>query len=119
MIDIVKGKLSKAVYLTEVNNRKFHELQRRIKDEAKKLIDEFINKIKVYLSTKDKNGKTPLHLAAMSKFSLSHEIINQILYFNTEKISVPCSLLPPLRKLCHLPSLKDYLSFLTPALRLL
>lgn len=85
-LDIVKGKLSKAVYLTEVNNRKFHELQKRIKDEATKLIDEFINKIKVYLSTKDKNGKTPLHLAAMSKFSLSHEIINQILEFNFFKL---------------------------------
>ena len=81
-LDIVKGKLSKAVYLTEVNIRKFQELQKKIKNEATRLIDEFINTLKKNLGAKDKNGQTPLHLAAMSKFSLSHEIINQILEFN-------------------------------------
>ena len=33
-LDIVKGKLSKAVYLTEVNIHKFQELQKKIKNEA-------------------------------------------------------------------------------------
>ena len=81
-LDIVKGKLSKAVYLTEVNIQKFQELQKKVKKEAERLIKEFIDKLTMYLGAKDKNGQTPLHLAAMSKFSLSHEIINQILDFN-------------------------------------
>ena len=81
-LDIVKGKLSKAVYLTKVNITKFNQLQKKVEIEAKRLIDEFIKILTLYLSAKDKNGQTPLHLAAMSKFSLSHEIINQILEFN-------------------------------------
>ena len=81
-LDIVKGKLSKAVYLTEVNIQKFQELQKKVKKEAERLIKEFIDKLTMYLGAKDINGQTPLHLAAMSKFSLSHEIINQILDFN-------------------------------------
>ena len=81
-LDIVKGKLSKAVYLTEVNIKKFQQLQKKVKDAAKNLIDEFLEILKKNLSSKDKNGQTPLHLAAMAKFSLSHEIINQILEFN-------------------------------------
>ncbi len=85
-LDIVKGKLSKAVYLTEVNIHKFQELQRKVKEEAKRLIKEFIDILAKYLGAKDLNGQTPLHLAAMSKFSLSHEIINQILDFNFFKL---------------------------------
>ena len=85
-LDIVKGKLSKAVYLTEVNIHKFQQLQTKIKKEATRLIDEFIDKLTKYLSAKDKNDQTPLHLAAMSKFSLSHEIINIILEFNFFKL---------------------------------
>ena len=81
-LDIVKGKLSKAVYLTEVNIQKFQELQKKVKKEAERLIKEFIDMLTKYLGAKDKNGQTPLHLAAMSKFSLSHEIINQILDFD-------------------------------------
>ena len=81
-LDIVKGKLSKAVYLTEVNIKKFQQLQKKVKDAAKNLIDEFLEILRKNLSSKDKNGQTPLHLAAMAKFSLSHEIINQILEFN-------------------------------------
>jgi ankyrin repeat protein len=53
-----------------------------VKKEAERLIKEFIDKLTMYLGAKDINGQTPLHLAAMSKFSLSHEIINQILDFN-------------------------------------
>ena len=85
-LDIVKGKLSKAVYLTEVNIHKFNELQKKVENEANKLITDFIELLEKYLSAKDKNGQTPLHLAAMSKFSLSHEIINQILEFNFFKL---------------------------------
>ena len=85
-LDIVKGKLSKAVYLTEVNIHKFQELQKKIKNEAIRLINQFIDILTKYLGSKDKNGQTPLHLAAMSKFSLSHEIINQILEFNFFKL---------------------------------
>ena len=81
-LDLVKGKLSKAVPLNDVNISKFKKLQAEAKEEAIKLIDDFINKLTKYLEAKDKNGQTPLHLAAMSKFSLSHEIINQILEFN-------------------------------------
>ena len=57
-------------------------MQADAKEEAHKLVDTFINKLTKYLEAKDKNGQTPFHLAAMSKFSLSHEIINQFLEFN-------------------------------------
>ena len=85
-LDIVKGKLSKAVYLTEVNIHKFEQLQKKVTKEAENLIDTFIDLLTKYLSAQDKNGQTPLHLAAMSKFSLSHEIINQILEFDFFKL---------------------------------
>ena len=81
-LDIVKGKLSKAVYLTKVNINKFQHLQKKVKNEALSMIDKFIEILTKCLSIKDKNGQTPLHLAAMGKFSLSHEIINMILEFH-------------------------------------
>ena len=81
-LDLVKGKLSKAVPLNNENISKFNKLQADAKEEVIKLIDTFIDTLTRYLEAKDKNGQTPLHLAAMSKFSLSHEIINQILEFN-------------------------------------
>ena len=81
-LDLVKGKLSKAVPLNNENISKFKKLQADAKEEAHKLVDTFINKLTKYLEAKDKNGQTPFHLAAMSKFSLSHEIINQFLEFN-------------------------------------
>ena len=81
-LDLVKGKLSKAVPLNNENISKFNKLQADAKEEVIKLIDNFIDKLTQYLEARDKNGQTPLHLAAMSKFSLSHEIINQILEFN-------------------------------------
>ena len=81
-LDIVKGKLSRAVYLTEVNLKKFQELQKTLKKESDRLINEFISELTKYLTEQDKNGQTPLHLAAMSKFSLSHEVVNQILEFD-------------------------------------
>ena len=81
-LDLVKGKLSKAVPLTEDKVNKFKRLQDETREEAIKLIDDFINLLTKYLEMKDINGQTPLHLAAMSKFSLSHEIINQIIEFN-------------------------------------
>ena len=81
-LDLVKGKLSKAVPLTDDKVSKFNRLQNETREEAIKLIDNFINLLTKFLEAKDKNGQTPLHLAAMSKFSLSHEIINLILEFN-------------------------------------
>ena len=81
-LDLVKGKLSKAVPLTDEKVSKFNRLQNETREEAIKLIDNFINYLTNFLEAKDKNGQTPLHLAAMSKFSLSHEIINLILEFN-------------------------------------
>ena len=53
-LDIVKGKLSKAVYLTEVNIHKFNELQKKVENEANKLITDFIELLEKYLSAKDK-----------------------------------------------------------------
>ena len=85
-LDIVKGKLSRAVYLTEVNLKKFQELQKTLKKESDRLINEFISELTKYLTEQDKNGQTPLHLAAMSKFSLSHEVVNQILEFDFFKL---------------------------------
>ena len=81
-LDLVKGNLSKAVPLNNENISKFNKLQSDAKEEVNNLIDKFIDIITKCLQAKDKNGQTPLHLAAMSKFSLSHEIINQILEFN-------------------------------------
>ena len=68
-LDIVKGKLSRAVRLNEENLEKFQTLQEKIDNIAHKLIDDFL-----------------FHLAAMSKFPLCHKFINQILDFEFFKL---------------------------------
>lgn len=80
-LDIVKGKLSRAVHQNETNKTKFINLQKAVRDEAKRLLQEFINKIEAALTEKDKQGQTPLHLAAMSKFPLSHLVVYMFLDF--------------------------------------
>ena len=81
-LDIVNGNLSKAVHKNKKNIDTFNNLQKTLKEEAEKCIINFMNKLNEALSKKDKEGQTPLHLAAMSKFPLSHKIIYQILDFN-------------------------------------
>ena len=81
-LDISKGKLSRAVHITEVVTRNFNELQQTLKNECEKMIKEFFVELKKGLYIKDKDGQTPLHLAAMSKFPLCHKVINEILDFN-------------------------------------
>ena len=41
-LDIVKGKLSRAVHQNEINKNNFERLQKALKDEATRLINEFI-----------------------------------------------------------------------------
>ena len=85
-LDIVKGKLSRAVHLTELNVNKFADMQKALREEAKRLIKEFVDKLGEALTKKDKEGQTPLHLAAMSKFPLSHLVCYQILDFDFFKL---------------------------------
>ena len=85
-LDIVKGKLSRAVRLNEENLEKFQTLQEKIDNLAHKLIDDFLGEIKEGLKCQDKNLQTPFHLAAMSKFPLCHKFINQILDFEFFKL---------------------------------
>ena len=87
-LDIVKGKLSRAVRLNEENIRKFEDLQEKIRILAKQLIDNFLEEIKEGLMCQDNEQQTPFHLAAMSKFPLCHKFIHQILdfdYFNLDE----------------------------------
>ena len=87
-LDIVKGKLSRAVRLNEENIRKFEDLQEKIRSLAKQLIDNFLEEIKEGLMCRDNEQQTPFHLAAMSKFPLCHKFIHQILdfdYFNLDE----------------------------------
>ena len=82
-LDIVKGKLSRAVHQNEINKNNFKRLQKALKDEATRLINEFIEELYKGLKEKDKPDKqTPLHLSAISKFPLSYKVIYQILEFN-------------------------------------
>ena len=81
-LDIVKGKLSRAVHKTAKNEEKFKQLQDKIRNAGKALIEGFITKLYNALKLQDKVGQTPLHLAAMSKFPLSHLICYMILEFD-------------------------------------
>ena len=82
-LDIVKGKLSRAVHQNEINKNNFERLQKALKDEATRLINEFIEILYSALKEQDKSDKqTPLHLSAISKFPLSYKVIYQILEFN-------------------------------------
>ena len=54
-LDIVKGKLSRAVRLNEENLEKFQTLQEKIDNIAHKLIDDFLGEIKEGLKCQDKN----------------------------------------------------------------
>ena len=85
-LDIVKGKLSRAVRLNEENVEKFNNLQEKIENIAHKLIDDFFSEIMEGLKCQDKNEQTPFHLAAMSKFPLCHKFIYQLLDFDFFKL---------------------------------
>lgn len=80
-LDIVKGKLSRAVSKTETNLKKFNSFQRKLKEEAENFIKNMIKKLQEGLATRDKEGRNPLHYGAMSKFPLSYLLINTILDF--------------------------------------
>ena len=87
-LDIVKGKLSRAVRLNEENLNKFEDLQKKIRVLVMQLINNFFEELKEGLTCKDKDQQTPFHLAAMSKFPLCHKLIHQILdfdYFNLDE----------------------------------
>lgn len=86
-LDIVKGKLSRAVNLTETNIKKYNSLQLKLKEEIQNIINRCLDKLALALLAKDKEGRTPLHYAAMSKFPLSYSIINEILDFDFFKLT--------------------------------
>ena len=80
---ISKGKLSRAVHQNEINKNNFKRLQKALKDEATRLINEFIDVLYKGLKEKDKpDQQTPLHLSAISKFPLSYKVIYQILEYD-------------------------------------
>ena len=78
-MDIVKGKLSKGINLTETNIKRFESLQIKLKEEALRLIYDNLNIFNTLLSCLDKEGRTPLHYAAMNKFTLCYEVVNIII----------------------------------------
>ena len=85
-LDIVKGKLSRAVRLNEENINKFNDLQNQIKELSIQLIDNFLKEVMDGLTCRDKEQQTPFHLAAMSKFPLCHKFIIDILDFDFFKL---------------------------------
>ena len=85
-LDIIKGKLSKGVNLTETNVKRFNSLQVKLREESAAIIDRNIQKFKCWLLVKDKEGRTPMHYAAMSKYSLCYLIVNNICDFEFLKL---------------------------------
>lgn len=81
-LDIVKGKLSRAVNMTEINVRRFNDYQNALKQETMNLANKVLNKLEIALSQKDLEGRTPLHYAAMSKYPLCYLIVENILDFD-------------------------------------
>ena len=87
-LDINKGKLSKAIHITNEILKNFNEFQKKIIEICENMIKEFFNEMKNGLLIKDKEGQTPFHLNAMSKFSLCQKVLNEILdfdFFNLKK----------------------------------
>jgi ankyrin repeat protein len=80
-LDIVKGKLSRAVNLTELNVKRFNSFQVSMREEAQNIIKKALLKLEIALSQRDMEGRTPLHYAAMSKFPLCYLIVESILDF--------------------------------------
>ena len=66
-LDIVKGKLSRAVRLNEENVEKFENLQEKIENLAHKLIDDFLDNIMEGLKCKDKNSQTHRKVSKIRK----------------------------------------------------
>ena len=85
-LDIVKGKLSRAVRLNEENITKFENLQNEVRELAEEIINNFFSEIMEGLKSQDNDQQTPFHLAAMSKFPLCHKFIHQILDFDFFKL---------------------------------
>lgn len=81
-MDIIKGKLSSSIYLNEVNTSRFSSLQVKLKEEIDYMIDKNLEFFKILLSAKDKFNKTPLHYAAINKFSTSYLIFNYLVDYN-------------------------------------
>jgi ankyrin repeat protein len=81
-LDIVKGKLSRAVNMTESNIKRFNAYQAALRDETMNLANRILNKLENALTQRDVEGRTPLHYAAMSKYPLCYQIIENILDFD-------------------------------------
>ena len=85
-LDIIKGKLSKGVNLTETNINRFNSLQRKLKDETINLIQRNINKYEKLLLGKDKESKNALHYASMNKYTLCYQVVFNILDYEFFKL---------------------------------
>lgn len=81
-LDIVKGKPSRAMNLTETNLNKFNSFQTKLKEETMSVIKRVMQILEKALCQKDKEGRNPLHYAAMSKFPLSYLVVENILDFD-------------------------------------
>jgi len=86
-LDILNGKLSKAVAQTETTKIKFKNFQDKLLEEAYAIMKDTLGRYESALSLRDKDsGRTPLHYAAMSKYPLCLYIVNGILDFDFFKI---------------------------------
>ena len=81
-LDIVNGGLSKAVNMTETNIKKFNSFQTKLREECENIVTLAVDRLTQSLTQRDKNGRTPLHYAAMSKYPLSYLIINKVLDYD-------------------------------------
>jgi len=81
-LDILNGGLSKAVNMTETNIKKFKSFQTKLREECENIVNLAIDRLAQSLIQKDKNGRTPLHYAAMSKFPLCYQVVNNILDYD-------------------------------------
>lgn len=85
-LDIIKGKLSKGVNLTETNLKRFSSLQIKLKEETMNLISRNIDNLAKYINRQDKEGRNPLHYAAMNKYSLCYLVVNTFLDYEFFKM---------------------------------
>lgn len=81
-LDIVKGELSRAVNKTEQTIKKFDSFVTKLKQSWEGTINATLSNFGRAFKQTDKEGRNPLHYAAMSNFSLCYQIVNLVLDYN-------------------------------------
>jgi ankyrin repeat protein len=81
-LDILKGQLSRAVNQTETNLKKFNSFKLKLREFTTSILKTIISSLENALAIRDMNGRTPLHYAAMSKYSLCYSLIYDILDYD-------------------------------------